>query len=172
MNATLSIINELTTKFGFVLIPLEQKRPILKNWNKLTKTPTHRYIFDKHNIGVLTGIASGITILDIDKKDNGMKTWKSISSAYPEIITPMVQSASGGLHIYFRYNKKLHSFSRFKLRDKYVGWDLLNNDRQAVIPPSKIGTHKYKWIVGMDDAQLAAMPTWLEDYLLACKAFK
>jgi len=164
-------ISELTD-FGFVIIPLEKKVPILKKWNQIKKTPEHRYLFEKHNIGALTGEVSGITLLDIDIKDDGMKQWKCLSSAYPEIHTPMVKSASGGIHIYFRYNNKLHSFSRFKLNGKYVGWDLLNNDRQAVVPPSKIGSRRYSWVVSLHEAKLASMPKWLEDYLLLCKSFK
>lgn len=160
--------------YGFVVMPLDGKKPILKNWNKLEKTPERLYIFENKNIGVLTGEASGITVLDIDLKDNGMKVWNCISSSYPEIITPMVHSPNGGLHIYFRYNKKLSSFSRFTLRGKKVGWDLLNNDRQAVVPPSvdKDSKKKYKWHISPDVAPIIEMPKWLEDYLIHAKITK
>ncbi len=166
------LIPELIS-YGFVVMPLNNKVPILKNWNNLEKTPSRLYIFQNHNIGILTGRVSGITILDIDVKNNGLELWKKLSSAYPEIKTPMVQSPSGGLHIYFRYNKKLHSFSRFSLRGQSIGWDLLNNDRQVVAPPSKnqITKKSYKWIVTPKDIEFASMPQWLEDYLLKCKYF-
>lgn len=159
--------------YGFVVIPLDNKRPILKNWNKLEKTPARLYVFHNRNIGIVTGKVSGITILDIDIKNDGLTLWKKLSTSYPEIKTPMVHSPSGGLHIYFRYNKKLHSFSRFSLRGKTIGWDLLNNDRQAVVPPSKnaITKKSYKWITTPSDVNFAQMPQWLEDYLLNCKSF-
>lgn len=163
--------------YGFVVMPLEVKRPIIKRWNKLQKTPDRFVLFENRNIGILTGAVSGITVLDIDTKDNGMKIWKCISSVYPEISTPMVKTPNGGLHIYFRYNKNLRSFSKIKVRSASVGWDLLNNDRQAVAPPSIIGTSRYKWVKSPKDIPFASMPKWLEDYLnngkaLSAKGFK
>jgi hypothetical protein len=174
------VVHEMYTKvvpelsgYGFVAIPLDDKRPILKNWNKLDKTPSRLYVFQNRNIGILTGRVSGITVLDIDIKNDGLELWTRLSSSYPEIKTPVVQSPSGGLHIYFRYNKKLHSFSRFTLRGKTIGWDLLNNDRQAVVPPSKNMTtgKEYKWLVSPEQCDFASMPQWLEDYLMKCKFF-
>ena len=170
-NIYLSVVPELST-YGFVVMPLDGKRPILKAWNKLTHTPEKLYTFHGHNIGVLTGEASGITVLDIDLKDDGIKVWENISSSYPEIKTPMVMTASGGLHIYFQYNKKLHSFSRFNLRGKMIGWDLLNNDRQAVAPPSIVNNNVYKWIITPKNVSFSQMPLWLEAYLLTMKSFK
>lgn len=160
--------------YGFIAIPLKEKAPIMKQWNLMTSPITNIDVFKNHNIGILTGAVSGITVLDIDMKNDGMKIWKAISSAYPEIVTPMARTASGGLHIYFRYNKKLKSFSRFKLRDQYVGWDLLNNNRQAVAPPSVNSKlkKKYKWIAHPSKTDLVKMPAWLEEYLTQAKSFK
>ena len=105
----------------------------------------------------------------IDKKDNGMETWNRISSVYPPIHTPIVKTQSGGLHIYFRFNKKLHSFSRFTLRGKKIGWDLMNNNRQVVIPNSE---NEYSWKVSIEDTPIAVMPNWLDEYLTRCKTFE
>lgn len=169
----LKVIPELSG-FGLVMIPLYNKRPIFKQWNKLTHTPKQLEVFKGYNIGILTGQASGITVLDIDVKEGGLQMWNNLSAAYPEIITPIAKTASNGLHIYFRYNKKLHSFSRYTLRNKRIGWDLLNNDRQCVAPPSVIldSRKKYKWIVSPNEASFAPMPQWLEDYLLNVKSFQ
>lgn len=159
---------------GFIVIPLKEKAPILKEWNLISKPLTRLDLFKGNNIGILTGSVSGITVLDIDIKNNGLKVWKAISSAYPSIETPMVRTASGGLHIYFRYNKKLKSFSKYKLRGEYVGWDLLNNNRQAVAPPS-VNTKlkkKYRWITSPSTVDFVKMPTWLEEYLMQAKSFK
>lgn len=160
--------------YGLITIPLKDKTPILKEWNLITSPIKRIDMFKNHNIGILTGVVSGITVLDIDVKNNGLKVWKAISSAYPEISTPMARTASGGLHIYFRYNKKLNSFSKFKLRGEYIGWDLLNNNRQAVAPPSVNAKlkKKYKWIVHPSAVEFAKMPQWLEDYLSQVKSFR
>lgn len=160
--------------YGLITIPLKEKTPILKEWNLLSRPISRIEVFKNHNIGILTGVVSGITVLDIDVKNNGLKVWKALSSAFPEITTPISRTASGGLHIYFRYNKKLNSFSKFKLRGEYVGWDLLNNNRQAVAPPS-VNTKlkkKYKWVVHPNQVEFAKMPAWLEDYLLQVKSFR
>ncbi len=169
----LEIVPKLSS-LGFVVLPLDDKRPILKGWNKIEKTPERLYVFENRNLGIITGRLSGVTILDIDLKDGGMELWINISSAYPDIITPIVQTASGGIHIYFKYNKKLHSFSRFTLKGQRVGWDLLNNDRQAVVPPSvnPITKKAYTWIATPEEVPFAHMPQWLEEYLLMCKSFK
>ena len=166
------VVPELSS-YGFVVIPLNEKKPILKRWNQITHTPTKLYIFENHNLGILTGQISGITVLDIDLKDEGMKLWNNITMAYPEITTPVAKTPSGGLHIYFRYNKNLHSFSRFKLRDRKIGWDLLNNDRQVVAPPSinSITKKQYRWILSPKSTPFTAMPNWLETYLLNAKSF-
>ncbi len=165
------VVPELNS-YGFVVIPLDNKKPILKKWNTFTQTPERLYIFEGHNIGILTGQVSGITVLDIDIKDNGLKLWNNLSLAYPEIITPMVKTPSGGIHIYFRYNKNLRSFSRFKLRGKSIGWDLLNNERQVVAPPSynPLTRSRYKWIIPPTTTKFATIPKWLEDYLLNAKS--
>lgn len=166
------VVPELNS-YGFVVIPLDNKKPLFKRWNQMTKTPERLYVFEGRNLGVLTGQASGITVLDIDIKDGGMVLWKNISSSYPEIITPMCKTPSGGLHLYFRFNKNLHSFSKFKLRQKQIGWDLLNNDRQVVAPPSinVLTKKKYKWIVSPKAAAFSIMPDWLEKYLINANTF-
>lgn len=168
----LTVVPELTS-YGFIVIPLDNKKPIFKRWNKITQTPERLFVFEGHNIGILTGQSSGITVLDIDIKDEGLKVWNNISMAYPEIMTPMSKTPSGGLHFYFRFNKKLHSFSRFKLRNRPIGWDLLNNDRLVVAPPSinTITKKKYKWIISPQKTPFAPMPQWLEDYLTNVKSF-
>lgn len=165
---------EHLTGLGLVIIPLEGKKPILPRWNKLEKTPSRMHVFENRNIGVLCGLTSGITVLDIDASNGGVQLWKRLSMCYPAFTTPMVRTPGGGMHIYFKYNRKLHSLSSFKLRGARIGWDLLNNDRVAVLPPSKnIDTGKaYVWANHIDTTPLARMPPWLEEYLLACKYFE
>ena len=58
----------------FVLHSLE-KYLFLKKWNQFSHIPKYS-TFKNHNVGILTGKSSGITILDIDFKNNGMKFGK------------------------------------------------------------------------------------------------
>ncbi len=151
---------------NFICTPLRGKIPILKKWNELDHTPDYN-VFKNKNIGVLTGKVSKITILDIDYNDNGMKTWKLLTSLYPKIITPICITPNKGLHIYFKYNKNISSSSRLKIDNKRIGFDILNDGRQAVIPPSTdlVNHKKYKWLNSPFTTPIIAMPTWLELFI-------
>ena len=162
-NIQLKALNEYK-KHKFIAIPLIGKRPFFKNWTKLDHTSNDLTVFNNHNIGILTGKSSKITILDIDVQNNGINHWNNIKKLYPTIITPTVKTISGGYHLYFKYNSKLSSTSKLRLNNKYIGWDILNDGRQAVAPPSI----NYKWIQSLD-TPLAKMPTWLEYYILLLK---
>ncbi len=161
------------SSYKWVCIPLNGKIPILKKWNQFDHTPDAK-AFANRNIGVLTGKASGITILDVDIKDNGLVYWKQIESLYPLIDTPIVKTPSGGLHIYFKYEKSLSSSSRLILKrndttSHRIGWDILNDNRQAVVPPSSDmqinGLKRYKWIQSPSKCKISKMPKWLVDYI-------
>lgn len=160
---------EYYSDLKFICTPLNGKVPIIKKWNKFTHTPEYS-AFKNKNIGVLTGKVSNITILDIDNKDNGMKMWKQLSACYPKINTPIAITPNNGLHIYFKYNKKLSSTSRLKLNNNYIGWDILNDNRQAVLPPSidLYNNKKYKWLIRPTHNNISQIPNWLELYINLC----
>lgn len=145
----------------FVVIPLNGKRPFFKNWTTIKTTSSDRSTFNRRNIGVLTGRPSKITVLDIDLRDGGLTHWNRIKKLYPEIVAPMVATPGRGLHIYFKYNPKLSSTTKLRVNGVSVGWDVLNDGRQVVVPPS---TH-YRWIKSFDEAPLTRMPIWLEQYI-------
>lgn len=147
---------------GMIAIPLNGKRPFFKNWTQQDHTPYDRSVFINKNIGILTGRTSKITVLDIDMQDDGIKHWKALKKMYPDIITPMVLTPNKGLHLYFKYNSHLRSSSKIRLNGKTIGWDILNDGRQVVAPPSD----KYKWIHSLSSTPLAKMPQWLEQYIL------
>jgi len=155
---------ELYDRYKFRYIPVNGKIPYFKKWNEVTHSveiPTGK------NVGILTGKPSKITVLDIDSKDNGLKVWNILSSLYPHFVTPTVATPSG-LHLYFKYNKKLKSTSRLKVNDTRIGWDILNNDRQCVAPPSVADNKKYRWKVDLSNP-IITMPLWIESYILLNK---
>lgn len=153
-------------KYKFIAIPLNGKVPFFKNWTTIDHTPKDLSIFNNHNIGILTGKSSRITVLDIDIQNNGLAHWNKIKKLYPEIITPMVRTLDGGYHLYFKYNPNLTSTSKIHLNKNPIGWDILNNGRQVVVPPST----GYKWIRSLDDTPIISMPKWLEIYILLLKS--
>ena len=153
--------------YNLITIPIatNDKRPFIKGWN-LTKKTIHPTYIDQ-NIGILTGKVNNITVLDIDEKLNGMQYWKYISKQYDENITPMVKSPTG-LHIYFKYNKKIPTTYRIKVDGKKIGWDIKSDNSVITSPPSIIGDKKYKWIrnKSLDDVKTIHMPKWLETFIL------
>lgn len=157
------------TNIGFRCTPLNGKVPIIKKWNSLDHTPEYK-AFKNRNVGVVTGKQSNITILDIDYKDDGMKVWKLLSSLYPSFETPTVITPNKGIHMYFKY-VDIPSTSKLKMNNKKFGWDILNDNRQAVLPPSidNINKKKYKWMVKPTKTNIIKIPDWLLSYIKISK---
>lgn len=153
---------------NLITIPIlaNDKKPFIKGWNK-TKETIHPTDINQ-NTGILTGKINNLTVLDIDVKDNGLKYWKEISKEYKEIQTPMAKTPSGGLHIYFKYNKKIPNFNRISINGEKIGWDGIGDNRQVIAYPSIINEIKYKWIKNksLDDVKIINIPKWLEKILL------
>jgi hypothetical protein len=153
---------------NLITIPIltNDKRPFIKGWNNTKETIYPTDI--NQNIGILTGKINNLTVLDIDIKNNGLRYWKEISKDYKEIKTPMTKTPSGGLHIYFKYNKNIQNFNRITINGEKIGWDCIGDNRQVVVYPSIINEIKYKWIKNksLDDVKICIMPKWLEKILL------
>ena len=147
--------------FNFVSIPMLKKRPYIKKWQLFTKTVHSRNIND--NIGILTGKTSGITVVDIDIKDNGLVFWQNIKNEYPEIITPTVITSTGGLHLYFKYEPTLANTIKLVISGAKIGIDIRNDHGIVLTPPSKISKKKYKWVKGLslEDTSIKKIPVWL-----------
>jgi hypothetical protein len=154
--------------FNLVSLPMSGKQILIPNWQKKTKTVHPSYI--NQNIGLLTGKVNGITVLDIDIKDNGMKLFSKLIKLHPDIKTPTVKSPNNGIHLYFQYNKILPNSNRILVDGERIGWDIKNDGSIITSPPSIYpGTDKrYKWVKGksLNDLDIIAMPNWLEKYIL------
>ncbi len=161
---------ELYRKFKFVCIPLNGKAPFFKKWTEVGHTPKELGIFANRNIGILTGKISKLTVLDIDSQDHGVATWNKIKKLYPEFKTPMILTPNKGYHLYFKYNSKLASTSKLHLNNKIIGWDILNDGRQATTVPSIVYGKKYKWINSLETTPIIKMPQWLESYILLLRS--
>ncbi|RPJ76994.1 MAG: hypothetical protein EHM20_06735 [Alphaproteobacteria bacterium] len=150
--------------FGFITLPMVGKRPVIPRWNKAAKTIHPAYTGD--NIGIRTGEVNGITVLDIDVKDNGIEHWQTISSLHSRIVTPTVVSPSG-IHIYFKFTDKLRTTNRIKIKSKKIGWDVRNNDAVVVAPPSMDPAtgKKYTWAISLESTSIKPMPAWLIAYI-------
>lgn len=96
------------------------------------------------NIGVVTGSASGITVLDIDIGPGkfGMESWREVNRDHMEPETLDATTGSGGMHAVFRYNSALNTASNVLGK----GIDCRNDGGYIVAPPSR---HRsggvYRW---------------------------
>ncbi len=115
----------------------------------------------KDNIGIVTGRKSNLVVLDIDPRNGGNESLKSLIDQYGELPkTVTVKTGGGGLHYYFAYPAGRHVKSSVGLLD---GIDLCSDGKCVVAPSS---THQdgkdYTFIVPPNNANaLAPLPSWL-----------
>lgn len=110
------------------------------------------------NIGLVTGEASGITVLDIDIGDGkfGAESWAEAIKDHGEPITLTSQTGSGGMHVIFQYNSALKTASNVLGK----GVDCRNDGGYIVAPPSRHRSGRnYKWVNANEP--LAILPAHL-----------
>jgi putative DNA primase/helicase len=108
-------------------------------------------------VGIVTGPLSGILVLDVDGPEGETELKKH---GHP--ITPMVRTASGGLHLYFR-----HPDAEIRTGIRVApGLDVKASGGYVVAPPSVGPNGKpYEWLVSLEDAEPADPPDWLMELL-------
>lgn len=94
------------------------------------------------NIGIVTGAASGLVVVDVDKKSNGYESLVGIERTKGELATLTASTGGGGLHFYYAHPGT-------PTRNKaglYQGIDVRADGGYVVAPPSmhESGT-KYTW---------------------------
>ena len=93
-------------------------------------------------VGLPTGEANGITVLDIDKK-NGVDGFASLAVLGIDLdvlACPKVRTPSGGLHAYFRYTPDLRN-SAGKLGP---GLDVRNDGGYVIVAGEIVGQGRYQ----------------------------
>lgn len=124
----------------------------LNNWN--TRWPDG-------NIGIVTGLASGMIVVDIDPKhggDDSLFALEQSNGALPKTVEAI--TGGGGHHLYFSHpGGVLHN--RVGLA---TGIDIRGDGGYVVAPPSRhISGARYAWAPGHapDQIEFASMPEWL-----------
>lgn len=100
------------------------KRKIDQWWNK---DSDHLY-----NIGIATGKASGITVVDIDAGNNGLESWAQICNENNIPDTYTVKTGGGGYHLYFKYQAGIKTGTNLLGQ----GIDIRNDGGYIIAPPS------------------------------------
>lgn len=90
---------------GIAVIPVLGKAPVTKGWPDLRLAPDDidAHFKPEHGIGVITGRASGLVVLDIDARNGGMVWFEANEHRLGRFIRERTGSNSGGLHLYFQY---------------------------------------------------------------------
>jgi hypothetical protein len=158
---------DLGARVGFV-IPLEGKKPILKDWPaSAMRTPNGEPEWARATgVGLLTGERAGYFVLDVDVDKGGMESLATLEQKHGALpATWTTITGGGGRHYYFRWPGFPVSNSAGKLGQ---GLDVKGDRGQVVAPPSKhpSGT-VYRWADGCAPWQrdLASAPAALLDLL-------
>ena len=116
------------------------------------------------NIGVATGAASGIYVVDIDPDDGGAVSWGDLVAEHGQPDTVEAESGGGGNHYYFHHVDGLRNTSGRLGR----GIDTRGDGGYIILPPSNhYSGGRYEWELSSLPGQqpLAELPTWILDQL-------
>lgn len=167
------VAQQYYNNFGFVSLPIDNQKKAICKWGDINKDNFMEKINDNNNIGVLTGKISGITVIDVDFKNNGLKTWKRLLKKHNDGFpyqTPSVKTINGGLHVYCRYDEKITTSTNvITYKGNVCGVDTRSQSGYVVCPPSMGG--QYEWIIPPTEPILE-IPKWFYTYYNKSKNIK
>jgi hypothetical protein len=114
------------------------------------------------NVAIPTGASSGLVVLDIDPKANGLESFERLTATHGQLpATWTVATGGGGRHFYLRHPGVLIKTTAGELGS---GLDIRGDGGYVVTPPS---LHRsglsYSWSQAgrPDEIDLADFPSWL-----------
>jgi hypothetical protein len=154
---------------GWSVVPIEPqgKRPLVR-WQAFQKrVPTPAEIaawFERWpdaNVGIVTGHASGLVVVDVDPRHGGAETLAALEASHGALPASVEsQTGGGGRHLYFAHPGGVVR-NRVGLAP---GIDLRGDGGVVVAPPSLHASgRRYRWRDGHrpEDVALADAPPWL-----------
>jgi phage/plasmid-associated DNA primase len=156
---------------GWKVFPLKpkEKKPLIEQWQHQATDDIEQIIewwtnSPKANIGVVTGIESGIWVLDIDvKKDaGGIQSMQELVKKHERLPITLVQhTPSGGYHYFFKCDDTEQRNTTASL----PGVDTRANGGYVVVAPSYLSEFEesYKFVDVTIPPNKA--PDWLYNYL-------
>lgn len=109
------------------------------------------------NVGIVTGMISGLCVLDVDPRNGGLETLAELDArgATMPDDNPVVVTGSEGLHHYFGLDRPLAKAAPFD------GIELQADRALVVAPPSLHWTgRRYQWARDLD-ARRVPVPAWV-----------
>jgi len=154
-------------RLGWSVIPIESrgKRPLVRWQIHEHRRPEAAEVAEwfRHwpdaNIAIVTGIVSGLTVLDLDPHHGAEASLARLGRQHGPIPeTVEVRTGGGGRHLYFAHpGEILHN--RVGLAP---GVDLRADGGYVVAPPSVHASgESYRWERSPDTCPLAPLPDWL-----------
>ncbi len=117
------------------------------------------------NVAIATGSASGIFVLDIDKKHGGLESLEELEKKHGLLPTTVtVNTGGGGKHFFF----KLNGLTIKNRANVVPGVDIRGEGGYVIAPPSKHASGaSYEWQIGHSiDVEIADAPKWLIDLIV------
>lgn len=119
-------------------------------------------LFPDANIGLATGVLSGIVVVDIDPGKGGEDSWLNLENLHePVDNTWLVQTGSGGFHFYFRADDAIRNSASMV----GPGIDVRGDGGYVIAPPSRHASgNAYRWSDEFNPKTInepAPMPDWL-----------
>lgn len=117
------------------------------------------------NLGIVTGEASGIIVLDVDPRHNGRESLGELMQEHGELPESVeARTGSDGMHIFFRYPGIKIGNSAGKLGE---GLDIRGDGGYVVAVPSLHACgERYRWDADPGRFTPIAMPPWMIGKLL------
>ena len=167
-----SLVNEAIDNYSgrrWSIIPIRagDKRPLVR-WEEFQhRRPrveeVHAWFSEwpEAGIGIVTGVVSGLVVLDIDSRHGGDESLEHLEQQYDRLpATVECRSGGGGRHLYFAHPGGL-------VRNKVglaPGVDLRGDGGYVVAPPSLHASgQRYAWVGNRapDLTALAPLPDWV-----------
>lgn len=141
-------------EMGWCFLPLSGKVPTVSGWQNAPQAPLSDVIqWAKGNIGLRTGAASGVVVVDVDE-----------GGKVPEGLPPTVQVATGGggMHYYFKHPGYQIKNSVSKLSDAV---DVRGDGGYVVFPGSLHPDSglEYKWVRPPWEFEMAPLPVYIAE---------
>jgi len=157
----------LKRRWSVIPIRAKDKRPTIHWLEFQHRHPSEsevKHWYDRWpdaNLGIVTGVISGLVVLDVDPKHDGDASLAELIQLHdPLPHTIEAITGGGGRHVYFAHPGGI-------VRNKVglaPGIDLRGDGGCVVAPPSVHASGKaYTWLKGHEPehAKLAPMPVWL-----------
>jgi hypothetical protein len=168
MTSLLPSALEYAKRFGWHVLPVAGKIPIVRDWTSKASTDPEQirtwWSNDSGiNIGIATGARSNLLVLDVDPNNGGDESLRALEAQYsPLPMTTEVLTGGGGHHYYFQHPRIELGNSAGKLGP---GLDIRADGGQVVAPPSvhPVTGKSYEWEAAHhpDDISPAPAPDWL-----------